>query len=148
MPLWAQGPVNSLQSGGTAVYAQDSFFTLTLTGQVGLAALSGLLAALWLWLTRRLARHQRRLVRLTVALALFWAFLWLSPQIYYTYYRLIIDGLPNQIVIGLPPGPGQMLRTLLFLQAPTLSSHSAGLLGWAMLAVAAIMPQRSELTRT
>ncbi|MCK0168793.1 hypothetical protein MWU52_14635 [Jannaschia sp. S6380] len=111
-------------------YADDSFFTLTASGQVGLAVLSLGLACL-------MGLAALRLHRVLWALALFGAFVWLSPQVYYLYYVAIIDGLPWQIVVGRPPGPGTLLRLLTFTGDANLSDHGKGVLGWAMIALAA-----------
>ena len=118
------------------MYEGDSFFTLSVGGQIGLAAISlalfvAVLVALW-WGTRRRSRP----VRIAVALVGFWLFVWLSPQVYYQYYMLIFDGLPVQWVIWPPRGPGEALQLLIFTGPANLSAHGQGVLGWAMLCVA------------
>ena len=77
------------------MYESDSFFTLSVGGQIGLAALSLVLSVLVLWAVRRGTRGLPRLSRLggCVSVARFWLFVWLSPQVYYQYYRLIFDGI-------------------------------------------------------
>lgn len=120
------------------MYAQDSFFTLGPAGQIGLAMLTLVLTGLMLWLVRRLGRSLPRAARIALALALFWAFLWLSPQVYYLYYQTIIPGLPWQSVIKAPPGPADVMRIMTFQDATTLSAHGRALLGWGMLAVAVV----------
>lgn len=92
------------------------------------------MGALLVLLVRRLRRPVWQ--RLLAALALFWLFVWLSPQIYYGYYLLIFDGLPIQSVIKLPPGPGHMVRLLTFTEEASLSRHGQGLLGWLLIASA------------
>ncbi|MEM7711776.1 MAG: hypothetical protein AAF264_13740, partial [Pseudomonadota bacterium] len=64
------------------MYAGDSFFTLGPGGQAGLALLSLFLWALTLLAALRpvLAARTLRLLR---AITLLWAFVWLSPQVYY-----------------------------------------------------------------
>ncbi|MEL7257221.1 MAG: hypothetical protein AAFN80_05170 [Pseudomonadota bacterium] len=129
------------------MYTEDSFFTLGTGGQIGLALLSVCLFALCLALVFYLGRSWRRLPRIGLAIALFWAFEWLSPQIYYQYYILVFDGLPWQIVIKSPPSPERIAKLLLFSHDPSLSAHGRGLLAWAMIAIALLkLPQRSELT--
>ena len=118
------------------MYAGDSFFTLGWLSGAGLLAVTGGLV----WLTWRLARRLARgglVRRVAVAAGLFWAFLWLSPQIYYLYYQVIFDDLPWQWVIGWPPGPERVGRLLAFSGAATLSAHGKGALGWALILGAA-----------
>lgn len=122
------------------MYAEDSFFTLTPLAQVGLAALSLSLAGLSVLFVRWLRRG--RWIGLLASISVFWVFLWLSPQVYYTYYRAVIPGLPAQLVIRAPPGPGQVLRLMTFQDRVTLSEHSKGVLGWALIA-AGLWRQRS-----
>ena len=122
------------KQGKSVIYPGDSFFTLSPGGQVGLALLSACLSLGLLWMTLRLARRFRHwLARITLALVVFWTFLWLSPQVYYAYYFLIFDDLPLQLVIKAPTGPSDLVQLLLFRGAATLSAHGAGLLGWGLL---------------
>ena len=116
-------------------FAGDSFFTLSIPGQLGLACLSLGLAAALLWAVSRL---RGRAVRLAAALMLFSLFVWLSPQVYYLYYQAIFDGLPWQVVVKPPPGPGRILRLLTFTEQASLSGMSQGALGWAAVLVAVL----------
>ncbi len=120
------------------MYEGDSFFTLTTGGQVGLAILSLILALIWLLVEWRFARF---LWGFVLAAALFYLFVYLSPQIYYSYYRVIIGGLPAQWVIS-PPSLTHMIDLLSFRAGSTLSAHSQGALGWSLLAVALIRFRR------
>lgn len=115
-----------------SMYQGDSFFTLTGWGQVGLAFLSVVLAVGMLSLCLWLAKGRARVV---IALVLFWLFVWLSPQVYYAYYRIIIEGLPQQWVIGWPRC-GEAFGYLTFTGPGTLSAHGQGLLGWLMILLA------------
>lgn len=124
------------------MYAQDSFFDLSALGQVGLACLSGVLSLATLWALHRLARGRSIWVRLVCAVVAFWAFVWLSPQVYYMYYRLLIPDLPLQSVIKWPVGPWRLLELVTFQWRSNLSAHSQGVLGWALLAVAIFSRQR------
>lgn len=126
-----------------AIYAEDTFFNLTMTGRIGLAALSLVFALVVLMAAARafaLVRFDNRTLRigarLAMALALFWAFEWLSPQIYYLYYLTIFDGLPWQIVVQAPPGVDELARLLGFADKAALSHHARGLLAWALIALA------------
>ena len=114
------------------MYESDSFFTLTGSGQVGLACLSLVLAVGMLALTLWLARGRARIMS---AFGLFFLFVWLSPQVYYVYYRMIIDGLPQQWVIGAPRW-GEAFGYLTFTGPGSLSAHGQGLLGWLMIGLA------------
>lgn len=116
-------------------YTGDSFFTLSPSGQAGLMLLSAALAVAMIALARRLPGP--RPVRTLTALAAFAAFVWLSPQVYYTYYRAIIPGLPAQWVIQ-TLDPGETIRLLTFRDGTSLSAHGRGVLGWAMIAAALI----------
>lgn len=118
------------------MYAEDSFFTLGMGGRIGLLCLTGLLSALCLWLVWYLVEGAGRFVRVLIALAVFWAFLWLSPQIYYLFYVLLNPGLPLQWVVQSPPDPIKLARLLSFTDRITLTEHGQGVLGWAMMALA------------
>lgn len=118
------------------MYAEDSFFTLGTGGQIGLLCLTGLLGVLCLWLVWYLVEGFGRFVRVLIALAVFWLFLWLSPQVYYMFYLIIIDGLPLQWVVQTPPEPMKMVRLLSFTDRVTLTEHGQGVLGWAMMVLA------------
>lgn len=119
-----------------STYAEDSFFSLTQMGQTGLALLSAVLCLFMLWVTRRVTRGRPWWLRLFTAIVLFVLFVWLSPQVYYTYYGFLFEDLPRQIVIGDLPGPERLARLLTFSWRSNLSAHSQGLLAWAMVAVA------------
>lgn len=117
------------------MYDGDSFFTLSPWGQVGLAVLSGVLAIATLWLTWRVARGRRLGWRLCVWVLGFVGFVWLSPQIYYLYYRTLIDGLPMQVVVAALPEPERLLDVVL-LRKHTLSIHGQAVLCLLMLLAA------------
>lgn len=127
--------------GIAGIYAQDSFFTLSLAGQIGLALVSLVLAAGTVFLVRRLSRNRPVILRLLIGVMLFWVFVWLSPQIYYGYYLLIFDGLPVQWVVPHPPSPAHLMKLMGFAVKDDLSNQGQGLLGWLCL-VAALWPQR------
>lgn len=118
------------------LYSQDSFFTLSALGQVGLVCVTLCLAAAAVtscfWLGRRLPL----LARIANAVLHFWLFLWLAPQAYYAYYRTIIDGLPEQWVINRPHTPIELFALMTFTGDATLSAHGKGILGWALVLTA------------
>ncbi|WP_299726302.1 hypothetical protein [uncultured Tateyamaria sp.] len=125
------------------MYDGDSFFTLTLWGRIGLVALTAVFSLAALGITRVMTYFRPYILRVPIWFVLFITFVWASPQGYYTYYRLIFDGLPAQSVLGPMPPPDQILALLTFRAAPTLSAHGVGLLGWAMLIVA-LLPRRKS----
>lgn len=94
--------------------------------RVGLVGISATLAALTLLAAGVILRNRAPWLRILGALTLLWLFVWVSPQIYYTYYRMIIPDLPLQWVTWPPPGPGEALRMLLFSGPQNLPAHSQG----------------------
>ena len=120
------------------MYQSDSFFTLSIPGQIGLACLTLVLSVAAMLLVLKLTWHRAWWWRVLIAGGLFLGFLWLSPQIYYTYYRAIIPGLPLQVVISTWPDPIEALRLLMFSDGSNLSAHGRGVLGWAMLITSAL----------
>lgn len=125
------------------MYEGDSFYTLTVWGQIGLASVSVLFACVALGMTRVMTWAKPIYLKVPIWIVLFITFVWASPQGYYTYYRMIFDGLPAQSVLGPLPPPQELLGLLTFTGKATLSAHSVGVLGWAMLAVA-LWPQRRK----
>ena len=125
------------------MYDGDSFFTLGIAGQVGLIVVSVALAVLTLGITRLMTFYRPWILRPFIWAVLFISFVWLSPQVYYTYYRMIFEGLPAQSVIKAPPRPDALLELLTFTGQATLSAHSVGVLGWMMLVVA-MLPRRKK----
>lgn len=125
------------------MYDADSLYTLTSWGQIGLAIVSLLFAAIALGFTRLLVLRRPLVIRIPVWLVAFITFVWASPQGYYIYYRMIFDGLPAQSVIKAPPPPEEILGLLTFTGPVSLSTHSIGVLGWLMFVVA-MWPQRRK----
>lgn len=121
-------------------YANDPLWTLGAAGAVGLVLLAGSLAiATLLGLARW--RPRRRGWAALGALAIFWVYLWLSPQIFYLYFLLLIEGLPLQWVARVP-GPADTLRSLSFTGSGQISRHAEGVLGWLLFAVSLRSPSR------
>lgn len=116
------------------MYTQDSFFDLSPWGQVGLVVISTVLFLLVLGVAWVVLRPHGPVVRIIGALVLFWAFVWLSPQVYYMYYWIIFPSLPLQWVIWPPPGPDKPALMLVFNYRQNLSAHSQGILGWCIVA--------------
>lgn len=125
------------------MYEDDSFYTLSVWGQIGLVCVSLVFAALALGMTRLMTWGKPIYLRIPIWVVVFITFVWASPQGYYTYYRLIIDGLPAQSVIAQPPPPQEIIALLTFRAQASLSAHSVGVLGWLMLG-AALWPRRKK----
>lgn len=127
------------------MYSQDSFFDLSALGQVGLGVLSLTMFVLTVVLSHRLLRRRPIWLRILGASVAFYAFVWLSPQVYYMYYRIVIPDLPLQWVIKTPFGPQRLFELLTFQWRANLSAHSQGVLGWCVLAAPFVrwpMPRR------
>lgn len=121
---------------GGMLYAEDSFFTLGLGGRIGLVFVSALLAAGCVWFVIWFVHGLGRPVRCLIALAVFYLFVWLSPQFYYMYYLLIFDGLPLQWVIQSPPSWRKIIGLVSFTDRSTLTAHGQGVLWWVLVLVA------------
>lgn len=117
------------------MYEGDSFYTLSAIGQVGLVLLSATLTAILLWFVV-MVRWLRLPLRLGLAALLFFGFVWLSPQVYYTYYMALFEGLPWQVVIKDKPSAQALWKLLTFQGKATLSAHSQGVVGWVLIAIA------------
>lgn len=128
------------------MYEGDGFFTLGVAGQIGLLLVSLAMAVLTLGLMRVLTFHRPYIMRPFIWAVVFISFVWLTPQGYYTYFRLIFDGLPAQPVIGAPPRPEELLALLSFTGEVTLSAHATGVLGWVMFVVA-MLPRRKAVSQ-
>lgn len=116
------------------MYAEDSFHTLSVSGQIGLIVLSLALFRITISINRRVTRRVPIPAQIISAVAALWLFVWLSPQIYYLYYLTIFEGLPFQNVIRQPPSPMVILRLITFLGDATLSAQAQGALFWALVA--------------
>ncbi|UWR22418.1 hypothetical protein [Sulfitobacter sp. S190] len=126
------------------MYDGDSFYTLSLFGRLGLVALSAVLMLLITTAAVFLMRGRRGALRLAIAAALFSGFVWLSPQVYYEYYRLILNGLPRQSVIGPPPPLDTLVGLISFTGPATLSAHALGVLFWGLVWLAWRLRSRRE----
>ncbi|MGB5866070.1 MAG: hypothetical protein WBG95_17415 [Sulfitobacter sp.] len=129
------------------MYTDDSFYTLTLTGRLGVLALSGLLFLVTVGVSAALMRGRRAAVRLATGAFIFVLFVWLSPQAYYALYRFLIDGLPQQWVIGAPPPLEHLLGLITFTGMATLSEHGQGMLFWALVWLSWRSRPRAPLVR-
>lgn len=131
------------------MYAGNSFYSLSAAGQGGLVVVSTLLALAAVACVLALFRVSKSLgLRMIAALSVFWVFLWLSPQIYYFYYQIILDDLPWQFVIGGPPNPTALIKLLLFSGPTTLADHAKGVLGWTLFILGPLATARTVRERT
>lgn len=117
------------------IYAGDSLFTLNAPSAVLLVGMALTMAVLALWLVRFLARRQIWPARLMIALVAIYLYEWLSPQVFYEYYRLLFPDLPAQWAAR-PPGPFALGRLMTFTDQANLSFHSRGVLAWLFILVA------------
>lgn len=116
------------------MYLEDSFFDLSPWGRVGLVCISATLFFLTFFATRVLLKNKPVWLRISGALAIFVLFVFLSPQVYYMYYRILFEGLPLQWVIKPMQAPLEAMKYLVFQGPQNLSAHSQGLLGWILIA--------------
>jgi len=98
------------------------------------------LAAILLFTAWRMMALRGPAARAGIAMSLFYLFVWLSPQAYYAYYLTVFDSLIWQNVIK-PPPLGSVFEILTFQGPATLSAHFKGLLGWALIMVALVVPR-------
>lgn len=118
------------------MYSDDTFFHLSIPGQIGLAILSALLCIITVWIFHKTSSRFGLLVKVLLAIVFLWTFTWVSPQIYYLYYWVIFDGLPLQSVIQTPPSVAEILAYITFSGEQNLSAHSKGVLFWILIFVA------------
>ena len=107
--------------------------------------LSLLLVSLTLLKSRRVFRsvRQGQLLRFAglvladglLGLAIFYLFLWLSPQLYYLYYLTLFESLTWQVVVAAPPSLGQLFALLQIPADASLAEISLGVLGRGLLLV-------------
>ena len=89
------------------MYSEDSFYTLGTYGRLAVIGVSLGMFAVLLALGYVLAKARKGVVRIAIGMFLFWIFVWLSPQVYYTLYQFLFEGLPRQWVVGSPPHGGR-----------------------------------------
>jgi len=124
------------------MYDGDTFFSLTMAARFGLVLLSMGLAALTAVAFIKITCRMFWPLRLLLAPAFLWVFVWLSPQVFYLYYMIVFDHLPLQNVLQSPPQPSQIVHLLGFSGKAALSHHAAGLLGWGLI-IFAILGERA-----
>lgn len=134
-------------------YSGDYFFSLSLLESFGLVLLALLLAALafscFVLLERFAIKTLGRggaaaslrllLLNLLIALAVFYLLVWVAPQGYYAYSKLISADLPGQWVAKLP-SLDRGLELLRLHTRPSMGEHALGLLGRGLLFFALLTP--------
>ena len=118
------------------MYGSDSFHALTLTQQIGLAALSAAVFALIIGLTRLIVTGWPAVVRMMLALVLLWLFMWVAPQLYHSFYALVLENVPQEWVVEGPPPLGRTLRVITFTGPADAFHHAMGALGLLMVLTA------------
>ncbi len=137
-------------------YPDDSLFTLSFSEISGLLMLASIMAmTLFLislsktyWLYHRTEHFAHSIYKytsllifdllMTVALCLLSFFL--APQFYYLYYQQIIEGLPNQWVVG---GGLSLERIFYFFTLPadgSIADHATGVILWVCMLSSALYP--------
>jgi len=127
-------------------YGNDSFFTLAPWPRAGLAALSAalILGLFSLSAAKSAAIHRAGAKLRAPPLAVFAAdllasaalmaiALGLSPQIYYSYYRLVVPGLPAQWQLRGWATVESLLRQASLAPDASLAHHLVGLTLWSLL---------------
>ena len=121
-------------------YPNDSFWTLQTGGRAGVIAITVVgLATIFLLIALKSRLFQRwpSVISLPVDMAcgllLFSLVFSLSPQVYYTLYQFIFDGLPSQVVVDSPFNFERVANVARLLPSGAVADHIAGLAFWAVL---------------
>ncbi|MEL6642198.1 MAG: hypothetical protein AAFP98_12975 [Pseudomonadota bacterium] len=136
-----------------ANYPGDSFWTLGWGGRVGVLAISTIgitLIFLFLaWKTRIILRMTRQatgmawmIIDVVLGLMFFAVVFSASPQVFYSFYRLIIPGLPQQWVIDGPINIERLGQIVTLAIDGHLADHLAGLAFWAIVPFTVWLHQR------
>lgn len=132
-PLW-----DAIRAG----YPTDSFWTLGVGGRLGVIALSAVgISATFLclaWKTSLILRFRRgptatawALIDIAIGLFIFAVVFSVSPQAFYSFYRLIIPGLPQQWVIDGLLDQDRLKMIAIVTSGGSLADHLAGVALWA-----------------
>lgn len=135
----------SISRRAILLYEGDSLFTLAPAQIAGVLVISLVLILAFFWLATALlvpvfsrfgGSPAGRLILVPLALALVWFLFALahtaSPQIYYTYYRAILDGLPAQWVIKDWIDTEAVMMAARLPADGSLSIHLTGLVFWGV----------------
>lgn len=153
-PIALIGMVASLLTVGLAAaqlwpamqagYPGDSYWTLGLTGRLGVAAISAsgvtLLFALLTLKTRIILALKRQatgtawaIIDMAAGLALFAVGFSAAPQVFYTFYRMIIPDLPQQWVIKGWVDWDRLSGIARLSSDAALADHTAGITLWSII---------------
>jgi len=122
-----------VQSG----YSNDSYWTLSTAGQVGVLTITicGLLvlSALNAWKTNKILSRSKHRARLLVwlldcalSVGVFILAYIVSPQVFYAFYQQVIPDLPNQWVIESAANWERITSIMIPRTGGTLADHAAG----------------------
>lgn len=125
-----------------AGYPTDSYWTLRAGGRAAVAAISTVgIAATFLglsWKTSRILRRKRgstatawALIDIALGLLIFAVVFSVSPQVFYSLYRVIIPGLPQQWVIDGLLDQDRLKMIAVVAPGGSLADHLAGIALWA-----------------
>jgi len=136
---------SSLQTAVLNGYPGDSLFTLDPAEIAGVVLISLTLITSFFWLlslillplaravaARPVTRVAAAIVSLAGALLVFGMSHTVSPQIYYTFYRWIIPGLPDQWVIKTWLDTERLIGAAALAPGGTLSAHLTGVTIWCV----------------
>lgn len=126
-----------------AGYPDDSYWTLGIAGRAGVLSISlfGVACVFWLFAVKtriilsvktQVSGTAWALFDIAIGMLVFGVVLTVSPQVFYTFYQFIFEGLPSQWVIdGLFDTPH--LQAIATFQAnANLADHIAGVVLWAI----------------
>jgi len=136
-----------------AGYPQDSFWTLDTFGRISVAAISGIgisLIFLALAMKSRLILRFRHgptatawaLIDIAIGLLAYGVIFSLSPQIFYSFYRMIFANLPQQWVIDGVLDQDRLKMIAVMAPGGSLADHLAGVTLWAILPFTAWLHMR------
>lgn len=127
-----------------AGYPGDSYWTLNWVGHTGVVTISLVgIAMLFLALAAKtrlvlgLARGGPGMIRASLdglaGLLIFAVVFSVSPQVFYTFYQLIIPGLPSQLVVDTLIDTDRLTAIARLDPQGSLADHLAGITFWAIL---------------
>ena len=134
---------DNLHSAILSTYPTDSFWTLATSGRLGVIAIStiglGAMFAGLAWKTRRVLQIKTQvsatawmLFDMAAGCLIFGIIHTISPQVFYSFYRLIFDGLPNQWVIDTLFDRARMQAIAALPANANMADHLAGVILWAV----------------
>lgn len=127
-----------------AGYPGDSFWTLGWIGRLGVALISTIALIVFFAIltakTRLILKLKRQatgtawaLIDVALGLLLFAVAFSALPQVFYTFYRLIIPGLPQQWIIKGLIDVDRLKVVAQLNETGALADHAAGIALWAMI---------------